>query len=121
MVHVTDLLSLKGKSALVTGANGGIGRAMATALAEAGADVVIFQIPGDTDDTTAQEIKKNGRRTQTYDCDLASSSEIRSVMSKVFADGWNLDVLVNCAGISKHSPILDMTDELKDRVLFILQ
>jgi 2-deoxy-D-gluconate 3-dehydrogenase len=47
---VFDLFKLDGKTALITGANGGIGAAMATALAEAGADIIIVQIPGDMSD-----------------------------------------------------------------------
>ncbi|KAN0107796.1 gluconate 5-dehydrogenase [Hyaloscypha variabilis] len=115
---VFDLFKLDGKTALVTGANGGIGAAMATALAEAGADIIIVQIPGDTSDfhTTISAL---GRKVSVYDCDLAGTRNIRDCVAKILSDGHVIDILINCAGVSGHRAIEDVDDEFREKVFNI--
>jgi hypothetical protein len=116
-VQTLSLFDLSGKKALVTGANGGIGGSMAQGLAEAGADIIIFQVPGENSDFHKKLASSTGRTTYVYDCDLADSASIRSTVQKVLNDGHNVDILCNVAGISSGSiPILHETDEHKDAV-----
>lgn len=116
-IPTLSLFDLTGKTALVTGANGGIGGGMARGLAEAGADIIIFQIPGDVSKFSGQLAAETGRKVATYDCDLSSSAEIRKAVQKVLDDEHQIDILCNVAGISSGSiPILFETDEHKDAV-----
>lgn len=116
-VHTPSLFDLSGKTALVTGANGGIGGGMARGLAEAGADIVIFQIPGEVSSFHTELSGATGRRVYVYDCDLGDSECIRRVIQRVFDDGLTIDILCNVAGISSGSiPILHETDAHKDAV-----
>ncbi|KAK7754048.1 hypothetical protein SLS62_003894 [Diatrype stigma] len=119
-IPTLSLFDLSGKTALVTGANGGIGGGMATGLAEAGADIIIFQIPGDSSRFHEQLVAATGRKVFVYDCDLSSNKEIRQVVKRVIDDGHNIDILCNVAGISSGSiPILYETDEHKDAIIQI--
>ena len=116
-IHTLSLFGLGGKTALVTGANGGIGGGMARSLAEAGADIVIFQIPGEKSTFHKTLASDTGRRISVYDCDMGDSAMLRKTVQRVFDDGHNIDVLCNVAGISSGSiPILHETDEHKDAV-----
>lgn len=116
-IHTLSLFALGGKTALVTGANGGIGGGMATGLAEAGADIVIFQIPGDKSDFHQELAERTGRRVSVYDCDMGDMKMLRETIQRVFDDGHRIDILCNVAGISSGSiPILHETDEHKDSV-----
>ena len=116
-----SLFDLSGKTALVTGANGGIGSAMTRGLADAGADIIIFQIPGEKSTFHADLAEATGRKVSVYDCDLSDSPSIRKVIQQVFDDGHKIDILCNVAGISSGSiPILHETDEHKDAVSIVL-
>lgn len=90
---------------------------MAQGLAEAGADIIIFQIPGEKSDFHKELASSTGRKTYVYDCDLGDSASVRSTVQRVFDDGLNVDILCNVAGISSGSiHILHETDEHKDAV-----
>ncbi|KAI9147993.1 2-deoxy-d-gluconate 3-dehydrogenase [Paramyrothecium foliicola] len=117
---VLDLFRIDGKTALITGANGGIGGAMAEALAEAGADIIILQIPGDTSTATKEALAKLPINVNVYDCDLSSVEQIRDTINTVtMRDGHHIDILINCAGVSGHKPIVDVNDEFRDKVFSI--
>lgn len=116
-IPTMSLFDLSGKTALVTGANGGIGSGMSLGLAEAGADIIIFQIPGDNSNFHEQLAAETSRKVSVYDCDMSSNAEIRRVVRQVLDDGHNIDILCNVAGISSGSiPILHENDEHKDAV-----
>ncbi|KAI1502094.1 hypothetical protein F5X99DRAFT_380579 [Biscogniauxia marginata] len=97
------LFSLKGETALVTGGTRGIGQSVAIALAEAGADILLVQR-----NTSATETRKAiealGRKAQIYTADLSSPTDIAGLVPKVLADGHQIRVLVNCAGIQIRHP-----------------
>lgn len=115
--HTLSLFDLSGKTALVTGGNGGIGGGMCRGLAEAGANIIIFQIPGDASTFHEALSKETGCKVDVYDCDMGSSQEVRDTVQRVLADGHNIDILCNVAGISSGSiPIWHETDEHKDAV-----
>jgi NADPH:quinone reductase-like Zn-dependent oxidoreductase len=112
------LFDLTGKTALVTGGNGGIGSGIARGLAEAGADIIIIQIPGEKSPFPEQLAADTGRRVNTYDCDLASSKAIRSTVDRILVQGARtVDILANVAGISGgFVPILTETDAHRELV-----
>ncbi|KAL1898543.1 hypothetical protein Sste5346_003447 [Sporothrix stenoceras] len=115
-----SLFDLSGKTALVTGANGGIGGGMARGLADAGADIIIFQIPGEQSNFHSELATATGRKVFVYDCDMGDSAGIRQVVQKVLDDGHNIDILCNVAGITSGSiPILHETDTHKDAIIQI--
>ncbi|KAJ5935057.1 hypothetical protein N7466_004604 [Penicillium verhagenii] len=98
-----DLFSLVGRTALVTGGTRGIGQAMAIALAEAGADIVLVQ--RDTSNPATKEtIEKLGRKATIYTADLASQASVSSLVATVVQDGHDIDILLNCAGIQRRHP-----------------
>lgn len=114
------LFDLAGKTALVTGGNGGIGGGMARGLAEAGADIIIIQVPGEKSPFPQQLAADTLRRVDTYDCDLSSSEAIRlTVKTIIERDQRTVDILCNIAGISGgFVPIFDETDEHRELVSF---
>ncbi|KAF4463138.1 2-deoxy-d-gluconate 3-dehydrogenase [Fusarium albosuccineum] len=115
--NVLDLFRINGKTALITGANGGIGGAMATTLAEAGADIIILQIPGDPSTSTKEALEKLSAKVAVYDCDLTSVPNIREVVKQIIEkDGREIDILINCAGVSGHKPILEVDDDFREKV-----
>jgi 2-dehydro-3-deoxy-D-gluconate 5-dehydrogenase len=109
---VTALLAqrfgLEGRTALVTGARGGIGRATALALAEAGADLVLWG-HRDNLDEAASEVAACGRKVRTAVADLADVRAVRRVADEVLAEG-PVDILVNNAGIIRRGPALAVDD-----------
>lgn len=104
--------SLEGRTALVTGANRGLGRAFAEALADAGADVVIVGRHEDLNQTAADEIARtSGRRTTVATGDVSEPDDVRRIVDHALAVHGRIDVLVNNAGICYHRPALEVPDE----------
>jgi 3-oxoacyl-[acyl-carrier protein] reductase len=104
---------LTGKVALVTGGNRGIGRAIALALGEAGADVAVsYRTHQEEADDVCKEIERRwpGRRTVAVQADLARASEVTRLAASVEATLGPVAILVNNAGMSKPAP-LDQLDE----------
>src|SRR5204862_5233824 len=95
---------LDGRTALVTGARDGIGRAAALALADAGADLVLWGHHDDLDDVAA-EIEQRDRKVRTVAADVADSDAVHGVADQVLAAG-PVDILVNNAGIIRRAPAL---------------
>ena len=102
----TRLFDLTGKVALVTGARSGLGQAMAVALASAGADIAGL---GSTPmPETARLIERSGRNFAEICCDLAALDDADEVVCGATQVAGPIDILVNCAGIIRRSPITDM-------------
>ena len=108
-----NLFDLTGKVALVTGARTGLGRAMAEALADAGADVVGLGSRPMPD--TAASIEGRGRRFVEIVRDLEDDQDFRAVVTEI----GRIDILVNNAGIIHRAELLDFTPEDWDRVLTV--
>jgi 2-deoxy-D-gluconate 3-dehydrogenase len=106
---------LSGKVAVVTGANTGIGRAIAIALAKAGADIAVAGRSAPTE--TEAEIRKIGRTFLAVDADLESTSGIPAVIAGTVGRFGRLDILVNNAGIIRRSDALDFTEADWDAVM----
>lgn len=114
---VLDLFHIGGKTALITGANGGIGGAMASSLAEAGANIIIVQLPGDPNTSTKDRLAELPVAVSTYDCDLADESAIKKVVADIIErDGHAIDILINCAGVSGHKTILEVDDTFRHKI-----
>lgn len=111
MSNVLDLFSLKGRTALITGATRGIGQALALALAEAGSDVVLIQRPGSKDTTTKDGIEKLGRKAAIFYADLASADDMKGLVKKIIDAGHDIDILVNCGGIQRRHPAHQFPDD----------
>jgi NAD(P)-dependent dehydrogenase (short-subunit alcohol dehydrogenase family) len=116
-MNVMSRFDLTGRTAVVTGATRGLGRAFARALAEAGADIVAVG----RDETAAAEVEREladiGRRSQTVIADVTSRSEVERVLAAAVDQFGAVDVLVNNAGTCVHRPALEVTDEEWRRVL----
>jgi 2-deoxy-D-gluconate 3-dehydrogenase len=116
---VTLTLDLAGRVAVVTGAGRGIGRAVAIALAEAGADVALAgRTASDLDDTAAQ-VRKAGRRALVVPTDVALAADVARLMDAAVAELGAVDVLVNNAGIGEPCGALDTTTEIWERHLAV--
>jgi len=107
----TDLLSLEGKTAVVTGGTSGIGRALSLGLAEAGADVVASARRQEQVDATAAEIEARGRKTLRMASDVNDRASLEKLSDAVMEAFGKVDILVNCAGIIKRTPTLTMPEE----------
>jgi gluconate 5-dehydrogenase len=97
-MSVLDLFRLDGKRALVTGASRGLGREMALALADAGADIVITGRTQDTLDKTAADIRARGRQAWTLKADMAVPAECEAACTRILADWGPIDILINNVG-----------------------
>lgn len=106
---------LSGRVAIVTGANTGIGRALAVALAQAGADVALVgRTPAQE---TAEDVRAAGRRAAIIGADLSTIEPVQEVVDRTVAELGGLDILVNNAGIIRRADALDFTEEDWDAVI----
>ena len=110
-----SLFDLSGRWAIVTGANTGIGRAIAVGLAAAGADIVGVGRSAMTD--TEAEVRAGGRQFRSVTVDLSRPGSAAAVISEALAAGATPDILVNNAGIIRRADSLDFTEEDWDAVL----
>src|SRR4051812_17185333 len=102
--------TLLGKNALITGASKGLGKAMALALAGAGARVALVSRDEPALEKVAMEIRAAGGAADVFRCDVASESEVEQVRVAVAERfGGSLHILINNAGINIRKPITDFT------------
>ena len=106
---------LSGRVAAVTGANTGIGQAIALALANAGADVALIGRTPATD--TAQQVRALGRRAAIVSADLSTIAPVERVVTETLDALGGLDILVNNAGIIRRADAVDFTEEDWDAVV----
>jgi len=112
-------MSLQGKTAIVTGAAQGIGRAIAESLAQAGADVAVADLdPGRSLDTIGA-IEKLGRKALNLKVNVADSNETKAMVEQVIKAWGKIDILVNNAGITRDGLLLRMKEEDWNLVLQI--
>ncbi len=101
---------LKGQKALVTGAGSGIGKAVAIALGQAGADVVVNYVRGRQGaDEVAAKIAKNGSRAYSHLADVADEDQVTGMFQKMIAEWGTIDILINNAGLQQDAPFDEMT------------
>ena len=101
---------LKGQRALVTGANSGIGKAIAVALGQAGADVVVNYVRGDEQaDEVVKVIQSCDSRAFAHRADVSSEEEVEAMFRKMVDEFGTIDILINNAGLQKDAPFEEMT------------
>lgn len=109
--------SLVGKVALVTGGNGGIGRAIALGLAEAGADVVVAARNAEKTARVVDELRALGRRAHGVACDVQRSGDLEAALEVASSRLGGLDILVNNAGVSSIDLPERVAEDEWDRVV----
>jgi len=107
----SQLFNLEGKVAVVTGGTSGIGRALSLGLADAGADVIATARREQQVEDTAAEIEKRGRRTLRFPSDVGDRGSMEALCVEALKSFGRVDILVNCAGIIKRTPTLDLPEE----------
>lgn len=112
-------MNLAGTTAVVTGAVNGIGRATAIGFADAGANVALFDVDGDGARALADELDPSGARTLACTVDLAEPSAVSAALQSTQVRFGSLDALANVAAIYPRASVLDVTEEMWDRVMAI--
>jgi NAD(P)-dependent dehydrogenase (short-subunit alcohol dehydrogenase family) len=114
-----EKFNLKRKFALVTGGSRGIGKAIALAFAEAGADVAVASLTQKKLEETAAEIRKLGRRSIAIQADTSKKADVERMTRRVLDEFGVIDILVNNAGIIIRGPILEFAEEDWDKLMDI--
>ncbi len=119
-MNISSLFNLTGKTALVTGCNKGIGKAMAVALAEAGAGIigVSANMPLSGSDVE-KEIIAAGSSFKPYQCDFSNRQSLKDFIEIVIAENAQIDILVNNAGMILRNPVAEHSDEYWDKVMAV--
>jgi meso-butanediol dehydrogenase/(S,S)-butanediol dehydrogenase/diacetyl reductase len=108
---------LSRKTAIVTGAGRGIGKAVALRLAREGANIVVADINPKTAEQTAEEIQRLNRRALACQIDVANVAEIQPIIDHTVAVFERIDILVNAAGVAQTGLFLELTEQQWDHVL----
>ena len=109
---------LQGQKALVTGASSGIGRGIALALAEAGADVVVNYSSGeDKARVVCNDIEKFGVRAIAVGADVSDESQVQKMFARMFDEFGTIDILVNNAGLQQDAPFEELTLKQWNKVI----
>jgi glucose 1-dehydrogenase len=110
--------SLSGQKALVTGANSGIGRAIAVALGHAGADVVVNYVAREEEAVrTVDEVQQCGSKAFAFRADVSKEDEVVAMFRKMRDELGTIDILVNNAGLQKDAPFDELTVEQWELVM----
>ncbi len=117
-MNILSSFDLTGKTALVTGCKRGIGRGMAEALAEAGADIIGVSASLEaTGSDIGEAVMGLGRKFTAYKCDFSDRKAVRGFADQLKADGHAPDILINNAGTIKRKPTVEHSDEWWDEVI----
>jgi 2-deoxy-D-gluconate 3-dehydrogenase len=112
---MSTIFDLTGKVAIVTGANTGIGQAIALSLAAAGADIAaVGRTPAEE---TVEKVRALGRKAEIVSADLSSIEPVQRVVDETIAKLGGLDILINNAGIIRRADSVDFTEEDWDAVI----
>ena len=118
MMSVFETFRLDGKVALVTGGSKGLGRAMATALAEAGADIALCSRSAEEAEQAAQEIAAaTGRRAAGFYADVTDRESVAALKTQCEAAFGQVDILLNNAGVNVRKPTPELTEDDWDSVI----
>ncbi len=113
-------MSLKGKTAIVTGGNSGIGQAIVLELARQGANLVIdYVVHPEATEALEQQVMALGDQVIGVEADVSKADELQKLVDAAVARFGRVDILVNNAGIETRTSILDTTEEQYDRVMDI--
>jgi len=111
--------SLSGKVAIVTGGRRGIGKAIALALAEAGADIAVCDrvIEDGELEAVAEEAQRLGRRSLAVQADITQKADVDSLVQRVMSEFGAIDILVNNAAMNIRAPLLELREDGWDKVI----
>jgi NAD(P)-dependent dehydrogenase (short-subunit alcohol dehydrogenase family) len=112
-----QVFSLEGKVAVVTGGTSGIGLALSLGLADAGADVIATARRQEQVDSTAKEIEARGRKTMRMASDVGDRASLERLLAGVLEAFGKVDILVNCAGMIKRTPTIDLAEAEWNHIL----
>ena len=113
-------MSLKGKVAIVTGGNSGIGKAIVLGLARAGANIVIdYVVHPEATEALEREVASLGDRSIGVDADVSRVEDLQKLVDAAVAKFGRLDIMVNNAGVETRTSVLDTTEAQYDRVLSV--
>lgn len=119
---LTNLFGLAGRTAILTGATGGLGSAIALALAKSGANIVSVELPNDPNSVALHDLLiPTGREITSFSCDVADSKSLRACYSRMWAEGVVPDILVNVAGMMRRNKCEDSTDDEIDLLMAVNQ
>jgi len=114
---ILDRFALTGKVAIVTGSGRGIGKGIALAFAEAGADVVCTSRTASEIEAIAAEIRAMGRRSLAVTCDVREGEQVDSMVNATVQEFGRIDILVNNAGAGYYRPVMQMSERAFESVL----
>ena len=110
--------SLKNQAALVTGANSGIGEAIAIGLGQAGADVVVnYVVDPASAEAVAEKIRSFGSRAIALEADVSNEQEVKTMFKAMCKEFGTIDILVNNAGLQRDAPFHEMTIDQWNKVI----
>ena len=112
-----SIFDLQGKTAVVIGGTTGIGHALSLGLADAGADVVASARRAEQVEQTAAQIEAKGRKTLRRTSDVQDRASLEALRDEVLKAFGKVDILVNCAGITKRAPTIDFPEEDWNRII----
>ncbi len=116
---ISEIITLKGKSAIITGGADGIGFAMAYRLAESGAKVLIADTNTEQGEQSAQALREQGFTALFHSCDVLKEDQVRKTVEYAHSEFGSIDILINNAGIFPHISLQDMTVTDFERVMGI--
>lgn len=117
---ILDQFNLSGKTALVTGCNKGIGKAMALGLAEAGADILgVSATLASSGSDIEKEVNALGRSFRAYQADFSNRESLYVFIKKVVEENKRIDILINNAGTIMRAPAAEHPDDYWDKVINI--
>lgn len=111
------MTDLKGKVAIVTGAGRGLGRAMALALSEAGAQVVVASRTRSELDAFVEEVESHGREALAQPCDITDEASVDALVDAAVERFGTVDILINNSGVVSTVPLVEQSAEDWDRVI----
>ncbi len=118
MTSLNNLMSLKGRRAIVTGANGNLGKVIVTTLAELGAGVVLVDLPGNDMQVFANNVSEEWSiETQCISCDLESESDRENLITSLKQSGSGFDILVNNAAFVGTADLSGWADQFENQSL----
>jgi gluconate 5-dehydrogenase len=116
-MKAVTLFDLSGKSAIVTGAGSGLGRAIAVGVAACGARVMATDINGDTARDTAEKINSEGGNAFALQVDISSEPDVENMVAQAKDAFAKIDISFNVPGINVRKPILELSDEEYHKVM----
>ncbi|WP_409299883.1 SDR family oxidoreductase [Peribacillus sp. SCS-155] len=116
-MNVNSLFDLSGKTAIVTGGSRGLGKQIAHALAEAGANIVVCSRNIDACKEVSGQLKQIGVDSIACSCDISKKEDVENVINETMKVFGRLDILVNNSGISWISPVLQLPEEKWKKVI----